>query len=51
MQATKKFNTNEILQKYWLLIFTILFAVVVALVEPSFLRIGNVSSMISTACL
>ena len=47
----KKINYSEILSKYWLLIFTVLFAVVVGILEPSFLRISNLSSLFSTACL
>ena len=47
----KKINMSEILTKYWLLIFTVLFAVVVGILEPSFLRISNLSSLFSTACL
>lgn len=47
----KKINMSEILTKYWLLIFTVAFAVVIGIIEPAFMRIGNVSSMFSTACL
>ena len=54
MQETKLKNVmqrNDFLEKYWLLIFTILFVVVSASLEPSFIRIGNLSSMLSTSCL
>lgn len=47
----KTVSGREILGKYWLLIFTVAFAIIGAIVEPSFARIGNLSSILSTACL
>ena len=54
MQETKlktAAQKNDFFEKYWLLIFTILFVAVSAVLEPSFIRIGNLSSVLSTSCL
>ena len=54
MQETKlkhEMQRSDFLEKYWLLIFTVLFVVLSAILEPTFIRVGNLSSVLSTSCL
>ena len=56
MQKTKvqksfQLQSMDLLEKYWLLLFTIIFAIIAGILEPSFFRIGNLSSVVSTACI
>ena len=47
----KQSRALQLVEKYWLLMFTLLVGIGAGILEPSFFRIGNLSSIVSTASI